>query len=429
MPATLCWKNDEADNLVARLKEKKFNAYTQSNIVLEKKASVCLLLSYAKYCIFGDEYYNELIKSLLGKEIPRIHIKLADNPAHIVHFLARKLQLNLNDSALLQLIEFAATKENFLDLLFAPLNQKLVNEENLGISVMTVHKSKGLEFDNVILLDTLSRPQSETNALMLEFDTDKSAWELHIKDKIREFGKDKAYTEFLAKKTAYEKDDAINKLYVAMTRAKNSLIIIKRQNPKATLFDGIECAEFGALENEIIVLASDEKGAKDELAPFEKVPRQEKPALAPKSKEIHFGNAFHYFMQHLNFDGANFSALCKRAKSEFRHFLSEQKFDELFKRAQNLLENDEFLELLKGKTLYKERNLSFEGELKQLDLLCVDENEAIVVDYKTGSSDRAGNEAQVSLYKRAVEQILGLKTRAFVVYCLNLGVELCEIKK
>ena len=63
------------------------------------------------------------------------------------------------------------------------------------------------------------------------------------------------------------------------------------------------------------------------------------------------------------------------------------------------------------------------------DLLCVDENEAIVVDYKTGSSDRAGNEAQVSLYKRAVEQILGLKTRAFVVYCLNLGVELCEIKK
>lgn len=425
----LCWKNDEADNLVARLKEKKFSAYTQSNIVLEKKASVCLLLSYAKYCIFGDEYYNELIKSLLGKEIPRIHIKLADNPAHIVHFLARKLQLNLNDSALLQLIEFAATKENFLDLLFAPLNQKLVNEENLGISVMTVHKSKGLEFDNVILLDTLSRPQSETNALMLEFDTDKSAWELRIKDKIREFGKDKAYTEFLAKKTAYEKDDAINKLYVAMTRAKNSLIIIKRQNPKATLFDGIECAEFGALENEIATPPSNEKGAKDELAPFEKVPRQEKPALAPKSKEIHFGNAFHYFMQHLNFDGANFSALCKRAKSEFRHFLSEQEFDELFKRAQNLLENDEFLELLKGKTLYKERNLSFEGELKQLDLLCVDENEAIVVDYKTGSSDRAGNEAQVSLYKRAVEQILGLKTRAFVVYCLNLGVELCEIKK
>lgn len=425
----LCWKNDEADKLVARLKEKKFNAYTQSNIVLEKKASVCLLLSYAKYCIFGDEYYNELIKSLLGKEVAKIHIKLADNPAHIVHFLARKLQLDLNDSALLQLIEFAAAKENFLELLFEPLTQKLANDENSGISVMTVHKSKGLEFDNVILLDTLSRPQNEINALMLEFDTEKSAWELRIKDKIREFSEDKAYTEFLAKKRAYEKDDATNKLYVAMTRAKNSLIIIKRQNPKATLFDGIECAEFGALENEIIALESDEKGVKDELAPFEKVPKQEKPALAPKSKEIHFGNAFHYFMQHLNFDGANFSALCERTRGEFRHFLNEQEFDELFKRAKNLLENSEFLELLKDKTLYKERNLSFEGELKQLDLLCVGENEAIVVDYKTGSSDRAGNEAQVSLYKRAVEQILGLKTRAFVVYCLNLGVELCEIKK
>ena len=423
----LCWKNEDADNIVARLKEKKFNAYTQSSITLDKKASVCLLLSYAKYCIFGDEYYNELIKSLLNKQMPKIHIDTADNPAHIVHFLARKLQLDLSDTALLQFVEFATTKENFLELIFEPLNQKLVNEENLGISVMTVHKSKGLEFNNVILLDTLSRPQNETNALMLEYDTTKSAWELHIKDKIREFCEDKKYAEFLAKKENYEKDDAINKLYVAMTRAKNSLIIIKRQNDKATLFEGVECAEFGAMENESEARQSEQIHAKDELTPFESVPKQEKPAISPHSKEIHFGNAFHYFMQHCDFDGGNFTVLCERVRGKFRHFLDERDFAELFKRVQNLLANAEFQGLLAGKRHFRERNVSFKGELKQLDLLCIDENEAVVIDYKTGESDKMGNEMQVSLYKEAIKQILNLKTRAYIAYCLNSGANFKEI--
>ena len=425
----LCWKNEDADNIVARLKERGFNAYTQSSIALEKKASVCLLLSYAKYCIFGDEYYNELIKSLLGKEIQKTHIDIADNPAHIVHFLARKLQLDLSDSALIQLVEFAATKENFLELLFEPPTQKLVSEENSGISVMTVHKSKGLEFDNVILLDTLSRPQNDTNTLLLEYDTKKSAWELHIKDKIREFSGDKNYAEFLAKKESYEKDDDINKLYVAMTRAKNSLIVIKRQNDKATLFEGIECAEFGVLENEIIATASDEIRAKDELAPFEKVPKQEKPTTTPHSKEIHFGNAFHYFMQHYNFKAqSNFDAVLKATKHKFHHILDDEMIDELVKRAQNLLLNAEFMHLLDGKTLYKERNLSFEGELKQLDLLCVGANEAIIIDYKTGVSDEAGHEEQVQFYKKAVQSITQkAKTRAFVVYCLSEKTDIKEI--
>lgn len=426
----LCWKNEEADELVVRLKEAKFNAYTQSSIALEKKASVCLLLAYAKYCIFGDEYYNELIKSLLGKEIARIHIDIADNPAHIVHFLAQKLQLDLSDNALIQLVEFAMTKENFLELLFEPLTQKLANEENLGISVMTVHKSKGLEFDNVILLDRLSRPQSELNTLMLEYDTNKSAWELHIKDKIREFSADKNYTEFLAKKKAYENDDNTNKLYVAMTRAKNSLIIIKRNNDKETLYEGVECAEFGAPQNQQNATQSEQSPAKEDLNAFEKVPKQEKPAIKNESnsKEIYFGNAFHYLMQHYHFKARNFDATFNATRHKFHHLLGDELMNELYKRAQNLLSNDEFLKLLEGKSLFKERNLSFEGELKQLDLLCVGENEAIIIDYKTGSSDEAGHKEQVKLYKKAVQSILQKpKTRAFVLYCLAEKISLKEV--
>lgn len=414
----LCWKNHEADELVAGLKEKGFQAYTQSSIVLEKKASVCLLLNYAKYCIFGDEYYNEVVKSLLGKEIPKVKLNIADSPAHIVHFLIQVLRLDLSDTALIQLIEYALTKENFLELLFEPLTQTINNEEK-GISVMTVHKSKGLEFDNVILLDKLSPPKPDTNTLMLEYDTSHSMWQLHTKDKIRPFTEDRNYQEFIAQRKNYEDDDMHNTLYVAMTRAKNSLIIIKRK--EKSLFDMIECNEFGTVEKEVFVEKSENFKALDDLEPFEIVPKQEKMPPNAKSDEIYFGNAFHSFMQHYNFkEKNNAEKLQKMIRQNFHHFLDENAFNDLFARTKALLLNEDFQRLYEGKKLYKEQNLSFEGELKQLDLLCVDEKEAVVIDYKTGISDEEGHKKQVSLYKKAIENILQKdKTRAFIVYCLK----------
>lgn len=423
----LCWKNEDADELVARLKEQKFKAYTQSKIVLDKNASVCLLINYAKYCIFGDEYYNELIKSLLGKEIQRIKLDIADNPAHIIHFLIQHLKLDLSDNALIQLLEYSTTKENFLELLFEPFTQTIANEAK-GISIMTVHKSKGLEFDNVILLDTLSAgADNKGHNLMLEYDTEKKSWQLHFKDSIRKATKEQAYTEFTNKKELYDKEDGINKLYVAITRAKKSLFIIKRNEGQYSLFEDIECDEVGELENELISEEEVNFKGLDALMPFEKVPKQEKMPSSAKSDEIYFGKAFHYFMQHYNFKEES-KNLRQMIKQKFHHFLDENAFNELFERIETLLLNAEFKELYKNKTLFKEQNLSFNGELKQLDLLCVDENEAVVVDYKTGISDEEGHKKQVRLYKKAIENILQKpKTSAFIVYCLKEGIRIEKV--
>lgn len=424
----LCWKNEDADELVARLKEQKFKAYTKSKIVLDQNASVCLLINYAKYCIFGDEYYNKLIKSLLGKEIPRVKLNIADNPAHIIHFLIQRLKLDLSDNALIQLLEHSTTKENFLELLFEPFTQTIANEAK-GISIMTVHQSKGLEFDNVILLDTLSAGANnrKKHDLMLEYDTEKKSWELHFIDSIRKATKEQAYTQFTSKKEAYDKEDNINKLYVAITRAKNSLFIIKRNEGKYSLLEDIECSEIGELENEPINEEEANFKGLDELMPFEKVPKQEKMPSSAKSDEIYFGKAFHYFMQHYNFKEES-TNLCQIIRQKFHHFLDENAFNELFARIETLLLNAEFKELYKGKKLFKEQNLSFNGELKQLDLLCLDENEAVVIDYKTGISDEEGHKKQVSLYKKAVENILQKpKTRAFIVYCLKDSVRIEKV--
>ena len=82
-----------------------------------------------------------------------------------------------------------------------------------------------------------------------------------------------------------------------------------------------------------------------------------------------------------------------------------------------LLENKDFQALLQGKKLLKEQPLSFNGELKRLDLLALDEKEALIIDYKTGEFN-AKNAEQITLYKQAIKEILNKKnTRAFLIYC------------
>ncbi|OOX98567.1 hypothetical protein BOP98_03100 [Campylobacter coli] len=112
---------------------------------------------------------------------------------------------------------------------------------------------------------------------------------------------------------------------------------------------------------------------------------------------------------------------------KFRHFLNHDDFEKLFKRIKNLLANAQFQKLIENKKLLKEQALSFQGEIKQLDLLALGEDEAIIVDYKTGLNFNKHKE-QVLLYKEAIEKILAKKsTQAFLVYVLEDKVEIIEI--
>lgn len=421
----LCWQNNDANEILEYLKEHKIPAFTQSNILLENKASVRLVLEYAKYCIFGDAFYLEVMREFLDFEPERLQLDLAKSPEQNMLYLIKNLKLDLADIALLQFLEYAKQKGNFMELLFNPCPLKMIDEENYGISIMTVHKSKGLEFDYVVVLDRLSKGQNDNEQILLEYDIQKG-WELRIKNAFHKAARDASYQNFLARIEKAQKDDDINKLYVALTRAKNGLIVIKK-NPfcvngnNPSYFNGkgylnLECCEIGTL-NEQTTPKNEDKKEQNTLKEFVKIPLQnvEKIEL---SEEFHFGNAFHFCMQSLRLPkGENLENVKQKTRDKFRHFLSEDEFNTLFKRVQNLLENKDFQALLQGKKLLKEQPLSFNNELKRLDLLAFDEKEALIIDYKTGEFN-AKNAEQITLYKQAIEEILNKQnTRAFLIYC------------
>lgn len=424
----LCWKNSDADMILDFLQEQNIPAFTQSNVLLENKACVKILLEYAKYCIFGDEFYLYFLKEMLGFEPLRLKLDLAKSAVQNILYLAKNLKLDLNDMALIQFMEYAKGKDNFLKLLFEPCALTIMSEQNMGINIMTVHKSKGLEFNHVILLDSLSKNNPDNKTIMLEYDI-AQGWELYIKDGYRKATQESNYKAFVDKMAKADYEDDMNKLYVAFTRAKDTLIVIKRnssfQNGNYpsylnTMLD-IQIQELGSLETQISINLI-KKDTYQALIPFEKIPLQEiQKKEISDSKEIYFGNAFHFFMQNLKLpQGENFEFLCQKVSSKFRHFLTYNDFEKLFKRIKNLLINTQFQKLIENKILLKEQALSFKGEIKQLDLLALNDDEAIIIDYKTGFAMQEKHKEQVCFYKKAVKEILKKpKISAFIIYCLE----------
>ncbi|TKX31447.1 RecB-like helicase [Campylobacter estrildidarum] len=433
----LCWKNDDADMILEFLQEHKIQAFTQSNILLENKASVKVVLEYAKYCIFGDEFYLHFLKEFLGFEPLRLNLDLARSAIENLLYLIKNLKLDLSDIALIQFIEYAREKEDFLKLLFESCPLKIINEQNMGISIMTVHKSKGLEFKHVILIDSLSKNNTNNDNIMLEYDINQG-WQLHLRDNIRKLTKEHNYQAFIDNITKADYEDDMNKLYVAFTRARDSLIIIKRNKDfKHGSYPSYLNSMLEINEQEIGTLEfQDFYEQKEEILPpalkeFEKVGLQEIDSNEKlDSKEIYFGNAFHFFMQNLKLpSGENIDLAYQNTKSKFRCFLDDEEFKALFIRIKNLLENKEFQTLLQNKQLFKEQTLSFQGEIKRLDLLALDDEEAIIIDYKTSLAMQEKHKEQVCEYKLAVDEILKKSSRAFVVYCLENKILIKEFAK
>ncbi|ECL1036895.1 recombinase RecB, partial [Campylobacter jejuni] len=106
----------------------------------------------------------------------------------------------------------------------------------------------------------------------------------------------------------------------------------------------------------------------------------------------------------------------------------ESDFEKLFKRIEILLKNIQFQNLIGDGKLLKEQALSFNGEIKQLDLLALKDEEAFIIDYKTGLAMQDKHKEQVGTYKIAISEILQKdKVRAFIVYCLENEIQILEI--
>jgi len=159
-----------------------------------------------------------------------------------------------------------------------------------------------------------------------------------------------------------------------------------------------------------------------ELAQISKQIVDETPKSEGKNqKAIYFGLALHYLLEMVEkFDESSLKTAQISMRNAFHKFLDARALDEIYARALNLINEPKFKQMTQAKKVFKEQPLRFEGALKQLDLLCLDETEICVIDYKTSDKNIDENIAQVEEYKKILVQIYpNLSVKAAIFYALR----------
>ena len=172
--------------------------------------------------------------------------------------------------------------------------------------------------------------------------------------------------------------------------------------------------------------------AKIELANVER----ERNLSAQKDSEknmraIYFGLALHYLLEMSEkFSQSDVKKAEIFMRNKFAKFLGEDDLDDILRRALRLVSDAKFLELTSGATLKKEQALNYEGELKQIDLLCEREGEIVVIDYKSSKSAVEKNVEQVREYVRIIGEIYpNFSVSGAIFYILRDEIEVLEIFK
>jgi exodeoxyribonuclease V beta subunit len=400
----LVWKNDDIIKVADFIKE-TFNkdAFTSTRAKVINQPFASAVINLMKYAYNKNNLLNKLnFLSLIGKKYTAQDIVVPImKPSKMIKFIMDKYELI--DESTLRLLEYSFKYKTLIDFVYDIDNfdEELPQKELKGIQILTVHKSKGLEFENVIVLDVLGQNRNSPNELLFDYDSVK------LKD-IKKYFKgreivDNEYKEVLEKEKLLEYEDSKNAEYVAFTRPKNSLFIVKKSK-SSKFVTSLTPQTIGEFENDT------KKENKKKVDKFDlelrNYGKQEYKEIEEKEYKpndfdaIYFGLATHYAFECENLDAV---------QNRYGEFCDTKKAFELFIEGKKLLPTEE-------KT-YKEYPFLYDEQKGIIDLLIEKDDEVIIVDYKTHTpEDERGYVKQIKRYKIAMENLKNRPAKGYILY-------------
>ncbi|MGL2501763.1 RecB-like helicase [Helicobacter pylori] len=300
-----------------------------------------------------------------------------------------------------------------------------------GAQIMTIHKSKGMQFPYVIVCERLGKPNSShANQLLEEYDGAELV-RLYYRMKNREVV-DKDYARALDKEEAAKDHEEINVYYVAFTRAELGLIVVakdkkesKKESKNKTMREQLDLVPLE--EGEIMPVISPQKEpliTSTLIKPHaygEQVQEIEEEPDSDYEKNndqeaINFGIALHKGLEYQYAYN-----IPKKSVLEYLNYhhgfygLDYQALEESLE----LFENDtEIQALFKNYTLKGEAAFLFEGVVSRIDVLLWDKGQNLyVLDYKSSQNYQQSHKAQVSHYAEFLKtQAPHFKIQAGIIY-------------
>ncbi|WRE26174.1 RecB-like helicase [Helicobacter pylori] len=440
----LCATNDDALEIKNYL-QKNLSAIrpsTESSANLSQFVESKIIKNALKYAL-AEEPYKPFYKHSVLKLAGYLHddaIALAGfNPKKesVAGFVWKVMEwFELYGECAQICLELAVGCED-ADGFLEKLETKKIASFNLkGAQIMTIHKSKGMQFPYVIVCERLGKPKSNNSNQFLEEYNGAELIRLYYRMKNREIV-DKDYARALDKEEAAKDHEETNVYYVAFTRAELGLIVVakdkdqkkdKKESKKESKNKGMreKLDLFPLEEGTIAPVISPQKEPLITSALIkphaygEQVQEiEEEPSDYEKNNDqeaINFGIALHkgleyqyaynipkksvleYLNYHHGFYGLDYQAL----EESLEFFENDAKIQALFK---NLA--------LRGEVAFL-----FEGVVSRIDVLLWDKGQNLyVLDYKSSQNYQQSHKAQVSHYAAFLKtQAPHFKIQAGIIY-------------
>ena len=442
--AILCATNGDGEVMKQLLQEEMIEVVTETTTKLINQKSIKAVLEYLKYLYFGEDIYRYNFFSLIEsapEAINRVDLnkkKLLD----IVRDAIEKYKLFYGDFHLIRFVSLLKNYSSIEALLFEyeRIDASAAASDLRGVRVLTIHKSKGLEYTHVIVMDRLKKAPPSRDAIIYEYDG------IHLQNVyLRMSGRetlDKEYANAILKEKTLEREDSLNALYVAFTRAKENLFIVAKM--KDSMFDILEMSVCS--QGKLIC----EQTQKQREKSFEKLEykalyygmQSDILELAKEEEEdlnaINFGNALHYMLEMLpSFSLEDMQGAKNALINKYGYILSEDELEDIFLRVQNLLHDKVFRELLAGEH-YREKAIKYKNNLRYIDLLIKEEMQSTVslfesgvrwkiVDYKSSMNYSGEHLKQVRYYISAIKEITGESVEGYLCYLLKDEIKVVRV--
>ncbi|MDD3451795.1 RecB-like helicase [Sulfurimonas sp.] len=433
--AVLCATNGDGIAVQEALHAQNIEVVTETTTKLINQKGVKAVIEYLKYQYFGEEIYKENFFALISRQkrsIKRVDLN-KNTLLDIIKEAIDEFKLFEGNFNLMRFLNEAARYGDIEALLFEyeRMDTSAAASELEGVRVLTVHKSKGLEYEHVIVMDRLTKAPSVRDAIIYEYEgiTLKNIY-LRIKGRDTV---DAQYAAALQKEKTLAYEDSLNALYVAFTRAKENLIIVAKTKDSMFGILELEAQKHGVLTCKTQApktpklfrpLAYKELyyGTQSDILAIETAHEED-------FESINFGIAMHYMLEMLpTFETKNIDIAKDMTNNKYGAFLQEAEIEEIQKRVAMLLENSVFLELTQGEC-YREKALRYKNTLRYIDLLVKSEKGYRVIDYKSSLSFADEHLRQVSFYVNAIREITNENAEGYIVYLLQNCIKIVKAEE
>ncbi len=425
----LCATNDDALEITNYLQENlsAIRPSTESSAKLSQFVESKIIKNALEYAL-AEEPYKPFYKHSVLKLAGYLHddaIALASfnhKKESVAGFVWKVMELfELYGECAQICLELAVGCEDANEFLEKLEAKEIASFKAEGAQIMTIHKSKGMQFPYVIVCERLGEPKTNNSNQFLEEYSGTELTRLYYRMKNREVV-DKDYARALDKEEAAKDHEETNVYYVAFTRAELGLVVVAKD--KKGMREKLDLAPLEEGEIAPVISSQEEPlSASVVIKPHaygEQVQEiEEEPSDYEKNNDqeaIHFGIALH---KGLEYQYAY--RIPKKSVLEYLNYhhgfygLDYQALEESLE----LFENDAKIQaLFKNLALRGEVAFLFEGVVSRIDVLLWDKGQNLyVLDYKSSQNYQQSHKAQVSHYAAFLQtQAPHFKIQAGIIY-------------